>query len=92
MSTDTEPLLKEQMEELHKWFARLYPTHTMKIYTKWNKEKQREEYIVDLFFNATSRSLPFQVPAAALELMDVRVRIKEKWVGFMQSQIIKTIG
>lgn len=85
-------LLEEEMDQLSQWFSRLYPQYKLKIYTKWNLAKAREEYILDLFFNATSRSLAFQVPGDALEVPEVREKIKERWVPHMQKQIIATIG
>jgi hypothetical protein len=87
-----KPLLEDEMDVLQKWFARLYPEYSLKIYTKWNGEKKREEYILDLFFRSTSRSLAFQVPEQALELIDMRVKIKERWVGEMQNKIIAALG
>ena len=94
MSTDAEPLLKEQMEELQKWFDRLYEKRKakLKIYHKYNTLKGREEYILDLFFDSTSRSLAFSVPKDALELLDVRQRIRDRWVGEMQQKIMATVG
>lgn len=87
------PLLKEQMDELQQWFARLYGLrgYRLKIYTKYNMKARREEYILDLFFKSTSRSLAFQVPFDALELVDVRLKIKERWVSEMQKQIIAVL-
>lgn len=85
-------LLAEEMDLLHKWFSRLYPDHKLKIYTKWNLAKAREEYILDIFFRSTSRSLAFQVPGDALEIEDVRQRIKERWLPWAQQNIIQTIN
>lgn len=87
------PILKEQMEELQSWFSRLYGLrgYTLKIYTKYNMKARREEYILDLFFKSTSRSLAFQVPFDALELIEARVAIKERWVGEMQQKIIAVL-
>jgi hypothetical protein len=94
--SDAKPLLEAEMDELQKWFYRLYGTtrkdSQLKIYYKYNRERRREEYILDLFFDSTSRSLPFQVPADALELLDVRLKIKERWVPEMQKRIMEVMG
>jgi hypothetical protein len=90
MSADHEPLLKAEMDELHQWFDRLYGKTrraTLKIYSKYNVLKSREEYILDMFFDSTSRSLPFQVPKSILEDIEMRLKIKERWVQEMQKQI-----
>lgn len=95
--SDTKPLLEAEMGVLQEWFDKVYGKNTprrgeLKIYYKQNMEKRREEYILDMFFDSTSRSLPFQVPFDALELVDMRLKIKERWVGEMQNQIIQTLG
>jgi hypothetical protein len=93
MSEGLRPLLEAEMEELQKWFDRLYNPrgHKLKIYHKWNPKARREEYILDVFFNSTSRSLAFGVPFDALEMIDVRLKIKERWVPEMQKKIMGVI-
>lgn len=92
----SEPLLKEQMDQLHQWFDRLYgkvrKDAKMKIYVKYNPAKKREEYIIDIFYDSTSKSLPFAVPEAFLDLIDYRVALKERWVSEMQSKITALMG
>jgi hypothetical protein len=93
---DPEKFLQAEIEELHKWFSRLYEDSPrkakLKVYSKYNREKKRAEYILDLFFDSTSRSLPFAVPADALELFDIRLKIKERFVPEMQKQIMRVMG
>lgn len=85
------PVLQEQMEQLHGWFGKVYPQHKLKIYTKWNIGKAREEYILDLFFNSTSRSLAFQIPGDAMEVPEVIEEIKDRWVPWAQQRIIQVL-
>lgn len=89
----SEFLLSEEMDVLQRWFDRLYGLrgYRLKIYSKYNMQKRREEYILDLFFKSTSRSLAFQVPFDALELIDMRVRIKERWVPWAQKAIMEVL-
>ena len=93
---DPEKFLEAEIDTLIKWFDRLYggtrKAAELKVYSKWNGEKQRAEYILDVFFDSTSRSLPFSVPADALELFDMRVKIKERFVPAMQKKIMGVMG
>lgn len=95
MSADpgVKPLLEAEMEELQKWFDRLYNPvgYKLKIYTKYNMKARREEYILDLFFKSTSRSLPFGIPFDALEIIDTRLKIKERWIPEMQKKIMAVL-
>lgn len=92
---DHEPVLKKEMEELHQWFDRLYgktrKDAKMKIYVKWNREKKREEYIIDLFFDSTSRSLPFAIPEPFMTNIQWRLDLKARWVGEMQNKIMAVL-
>jgi hypothetical protein len=96
MIHDPEKFLQEEIEQLHKWFSRLYEDSPrkakLKVYSKYNVQARRAEYILDLFFDSTSRSLPFGVPADALELIDVRLKIKERFVPEMQKKIMEVMG
>lgn len=85
------PVLQEQMEQLHSWFSRVYPQYKLKIYTKWNMGKTREEYILDLFFKSTSRSLAFQIPGDAMEVPEAIDEIKERWLPWAQQRIIAVL-
>ena len=93
--SDHKPLLEREMEQLQDWFHRLYGTTRrarLKIYHKYNVFKSREEYILDLFFDSTSRSLPFQVPKKYLDDIQLRLMIKERWVDEMQKKIMGVLG
>lgn len=93
MIDTSRPLLEKEMEVLQDWFDRLYGPRKakLKIYHKWNNEKRREEYILDLFFEATSRSLPFAIPYEFLEQIDYRVSLKQRWVSEMQKKIMEVL-
>lgn len=94
MSDTHEPLLKEQMDELHQWFDRLYGKTRrakLKIYTKYNIWKGREEYLIDMFYDSTSKTLPFAVPKHMLDDIEMRVKIKERWVSEMQKKIMEVL-
>lgn len=87
---ETRPLLEEEMEILQDWFDRLYGPRgaTLKIYWKSNGAARREEYILDLHYESTSRSLPFMVPFDTLPIIEYRLAIKRRWVEEMQKRII----
>jgi hypothetical protein len=92
---DHEPVLKKEMDQLHQWFDRLYGKTRggkLKIYVKWNRDKKREEYIIDLFFDSTSCSLPFSIPEPFMTNIDWRVSLKQRWVGEMQTKIAEVLG
>lgn len=93
LSDNTRALLAEEMEQLQDWFDRLYGPRgaTLKIYWKSNGQARREEYILDLFFESTSRSLPFMVPFDTLELIEYRIAIKKRWVAEMQKKIMEVL-
>lgn len=90
LKDDTRALLEEEMEVLQDWFDRLYGPRgaKLKIYWKSNGAARREEYILDLHYESTSRSLPFMVPYDTLDIIEYRIAIKKRWVQEMQKQII----
>lgn len=94
--SDRRPLLEAEMEQLQDWFNRLYGKTRrdakLKIYHKYNIWKGREEYILDIFFDSTSRSLPFGIPKQYLDDIDMRLKIKERWVQEMQQKIMAVMG
>lgn len=93
LTDNTRALLAEEMEILQNWFDRLYGPRgaKLKIYWKSNGAARREEYILDLHYESTSRSLPFMIPFDTLELIEYRVKIKQRWVAEMQKKIMEEL-
>lgn len=85
--------LSEEMDQLCRWFPRVYPQWNLSVHYKW-RGGQRKEHCYSLVINhhGTQRVLPFNVPEAWFEDPTMEESLRDAVLNRLQLKTIQEVG
>lgn len=85
--------LAEEMDQMARWFSRVYPLWNLTVHYKWRGGKVREhQYSLVISHHGKQRVLPFNVPEAWFEDPSMEQELRDAVLNRLQLKTIQEVG